>query len=267
MEGSSNVSVFTVTRPFQHLVVLNTQSPALQSRETRKALNLAVDRAAIVREALNGHGVASKGPVAPRYWALPPDAPTLEYDPNLAARLVSARAGVPSKQGGGITFTCLVTPDAVNERVALALKRQLQAVGVLMNVEQTPLDQMFDRMARRDYDAALLEGMSGPTLLRAYFFWHSNTAFNTSGSWANATVDAAFERARRATSEKEYIEAVGGLQRAFVDDPPAIFLAWSVRARAVSKRFLVPPLEPGRDVLSTLRLWKPATGDLRASRN
>ena len=29
------------------------------------------------------------------------------------------------------------------------------------------------------------------------------------------------------------------------------------RARAVSKRFVVPD-EPGRDVLGTLRLWKPS---------
>ena len=45
-------------------------------------------------------------------------------------------------------------------------------------------------------------------------------------------------------------------QRAIVDDPPAIFLAWSERARAVSTRFEVP-VEPGRDILSTLRLWRP----------
>jgi hypothetical protein len=41
-----------------------------------------------------------------------------------------------------------------------------------------------------------------------------------------------------------------------VDDPPAIFLAWSERARAISTRFDVP-VEPGRDILSTLRLWRP----------
>ena len=33
--------------------------------------------------------------------------------------------------------------------------------------------------------------------------------------------------------------------RPIIDDPPAIFLAWSERARAVSNRFVVPPTEPG----------------------
>jgi hypothetical protein len=52
-----------------------------------------------------------------------------------------------------------------------------------------------------------------------------------------------------------------------MDDPPAIFLAWSVRARAISNRFVVPPPEAGRDVIGTLRLWKPAAGVAQASQN
>jgi hypothetical protein len=42
-----------------------------------------------------------------------------------------------------------------------------------------------------------------------------------------------------------------------VEDPPAIFLVWSHRTRAVSTRFDVQA-EPGRDILSTLRSWRPA---------
>jgi hypothetical protein len=51
------------------------------------------------------------------------------------------------------------------------------------------------------------------------------------------------------------------------EDPPAIFLAWSQRARAVSSRFVVPPIEAGRDILSTLRLWKPVADQRASSRN
>ena len=61
--------------------------------------------------------------------------------------------------------------------------------------------------------------------------------------------------------DEEYRAAVHGFQQAIVQDPPAIFLAWSERARAVSRRFDVP-VEPGRDILTTLRLWRP-TNDLQ----
>jgi hypothetical protein len=55
-------------------------------------------------------------------------------------------------------------------------------------------------------------------------------------------------------------------QRAMIADPPAIFLAWGERARAVSRRFDVQP-EPGRDVLGNLRLWKPTAAQPASSRN
>jgi peptide/nickel transport system substrate-binding protein len=265
MQRSSSVSVFTVSRPYQHVVLLNTQSPVLRSAELRRALNLAVDQTALVKEALNTYGVPSRGPVSPRYWALPADAPTFEHNPSEAARLMAGR-GPEGGKGPRLQFTCLVPPDAVNERVALALKRQLQQLGVDMVLEQASLERILEVTARRDYEAALLEGVSGPTLLRAYYFWHSNTPFN-SGGWGSPVIDAALDRARNVSSEKDYIEAVGALQRVFVEDPPAIFLAWSVRARAVSKRFVVPEVDPDRDVLSTLRLWKPAMPELRTSRN
>jgi hypothetical protein len=46
-----------------------------------------------------------------------------------------------------------------------------------------------------------------------------------------------------------------------------MLLAWSERARAVSTRFVVPPPEPGIDVLATMRLWKPRNDERFASRN
>jgi hypothetical protein len=83
----------------------------------------------------------------------------------------------------------------------------------------------------------------------------------------SATVDAALDQIRNAASEDDYKKAVGSFQQAAVDDPPAIFLAWLERTRVVSKRFIVPPGDTGRDILSTLRLWKPATGQRVANRN
>jgi hypothetical protein len=52
-----------------------------------------------------------------------------------------------------------------------------------------------------------------------------------------------------------------------MDDPPAIFLAWSQQSRAVSTRFVVPTPEPGREILSNLRLWTPAADNQAANRH
>jgi hypothetical protein len=76
------------------------------------------------------------------------------------------------------------------------------------------------------------------------------------------------EGIRNAPDDATYKAGVIGLQRAIIDDPPAIFLAWGERLRAVSTRFEVPS-EPGRDVLSAplLRLWRPVADGGTASPN
>ena len=70
----------------------------------------------------------------------------------------------------------------------------------------------------------------------------------------------------RAPDEGSYKVAVGTFLNAIVNDPPAIFLAWSERARAVSTRFQVPT-ETGRDILGAIRLFRPVAGEDVTGRN
>ena len=257
LENSQNVRVFTFTRRYQYALVLNSTSPALRSKSVRRALNLAVDRAQLVRQALNGHGTPSGGPVWPKHWAIAGLPPSVEYDPGQAAKLLN---------GAHLRFTCVMASDPLYERIGLELKRQLGAVGVDMDLKSMSPDELYKAQRDRQFDAALTEPISGPTFLRLYMMWHSTGALNTSGR-GNPVIDAALDAVRHATNEDEYRRAAPGVQAAFNEDPPAIFLAWSERARAVSRRFAVPAPEPGADVLRTLRLWTPRNDDRLASRN
>jgi peptide/nickel transport system substrate-binding protein len=260
LEGSSKVSTFTYTRHYQYVVAMNPATPALRPAEVRQALNLAVDRQALVKNGLNGHGVVSSGPLAPRHWALAEAARQFHYDPKRAGDLLSHRTG-----GAPLRFTCLVSPDSLDERIALELKRQFAEAGIDFAVEEASREQILERAGKRQYEAAMIEVISGPTALRPYMFWHSRGQWNW-GGFGNAAIDAALDRVRRSSTDEEYRAAVAGVQQAFTEDPPAIFLAWSVQARAVSKRFQVPPADAGRDMLSNVRLWKPVD-DTRASQN
>jgi peptide/nickel transport system substrate-binding protein len=249
---AKNVSTFTYVRHYQYVLIFNTNAGPLRSREVRRALNQAVDQDVLIREAFDGHAKASTGPVWPQHWAFRADLPRFSFDPGGAA------AGLRSGRGGkdtlpAVRFKCLIRPPV--ERIALGLKRQLEAVGAEMSVEELPLDAILQAMAKREFDAVLLETISGPSLLRPYQVWHSGGFFNPGGI-GSPKVDAALDLIRYATSDNEYRNAVENLQKTIVDDPPGIFLAWSERARAVSNRFHVPS-EPGRDILTTIRLWRP----------
>jgi len=111
----------------------------------------------------------------------------------------------------------------------------------------------------------LFDVVSGPSLFRPFLMWRSGTTGNLAG-FSSAAVDAALDSIRHAGSDDDYRSGVAAFQRATIKDPPAVFLAWREGARAVSKRFTVSDAQPGRDIMATLRFWKPAT-DERASRN
>lgn len=259
LEASSQISTFTFVRRYQYAVVLNRQSDTFRSKSVRRALNMAIDRDGVVRDALNNHGIVSSGPIWPHNYGLRPDLPRFTYDIRQASQLLAAEPRSAKK----LQFTCLVRPDALSERIALVLKRQLQEVGVEMSIEETPADKLLPQVRGGKFEAALLEVISGPTLLRPYQLWHSNGFLNIN----SASVDSALDEVRYSASTDDYRKSVGSFQQAMMDDPPAIFLAWMERARAVSKRFDVPPIEPGRDILANLRQWKVTGVPQQASRN
>jgi ABC-type transport system substrate-binding protein len=248
LAASNDVRVFSYIRHYQYMILFGPKASSLQSNEVRRELSAAIDREEIVREALNGHGVPSTGPVSQRHWALEKTAPKLGTDAALAGRLAARH----------LKFTCLVPADSVYERVALVVKRQLSAASVDMRVEEAPQEQFLARAARYEYDAILGDIISGPTIFRSYRHWHSSMPVPPRPI-SSPRIDAALDRIRHAASDDEYRAGVTAFQQAMVEDPVALFLAWGERARAVSRRFDVGAPNKDRDILSTLRLWHPVT--------
>jgi ABC-type transport system substrate-binding protein len=201
-----------------------------------------VDRDHLIADVLGGRGTPAIGAVSPFHWAYDSSNPGFVFNPDLAASLSPRR------------FTILIVEPS-HERLALSLERQLQSAGMEVDLQQISLDEFGSRSESGDFDAILLDAVSGPTLFRPALWWHSRGPLNW-GGYKSASVDAALDAINRAPDDAAYRAGVAAFQRAIVDDPPAIFLAWSERARAVSTRFEVP-VEPGRDILSTLRLWRP----------
>ena len=255
LESSTAIKLFPYTRHYQFMVLLSFQNGAARSSAIRRALNAAIDRTAFVKDAMASHGLPSSGPIWPRHWAAQGNLPTFSFDPKAAAATI-ASVGHPTR------FTCLVAP--ADERVALVVKRQLQAIGVEMILKEGSIQDNARAIRAGTFDAVIAASVSGPSLLRPYDWWHSKGTRNSS-KYANASVDAALDTIRHARSDDEYQKGVEAFQRGILEDPPAIFLAWDERVRAVSKRFDVPA-QPDVDMMGTLRLWRIASKDAR-SRN
>jgi hypothetical protein len=91
------------------------------------------------------------------------------------------------------------------------------------------------RLSLGDFAAVLADAISGPSLGRSYLFWRparASRGYNYFG-YENAEVERLFQDLRNSRSDSEVRTLTHRLQRAFMSDPPAIFLAWSERTRAI----------------------------------
>jgi len=272
LRDQREVDVRSFLSYYAYTVILNTAHPVLRSPDVRRALNLAIDRAELVQQALKGQGRPGDDPVWPSLWARDAALPRWPFDPGEAARLigraVGAAEGAPASADHPLfEFSCLVPAGfTLYERLALLVQRQLRSINVEMRIEALAPDAWLTRIRSGRFDAVLMNLVGGPYRTIYYRFWHSAGASQRWNYWnyADAGVDRALEQMRDAANDGATRAAMRGLSQAFRANPPAVVLAWSETIQAVSRRFDIPDTGAGRDALHVLDKWAiRAPGDLR----
>lgn len=263
VDAESSVKVHSFIRPYLFVLWFSLRSPALASRDVRRAISLAIDREAIVRTALRGRGRAAEGLLWPGHWAYDNMAATYRHDPGQALSLLDQSGFKPKEVQGRIRrlkVTCLIqAADPLFESMALVVQRQLYDVGIDLGVETVPLEALVKRIGSGEFDAFLLSMASLRTLSQPYQFLRSPASGSPTAVDSGYTAaDAALDRVRGARADQDVRAAVSALQRVLYEDPPGVFIAWDERARAVSRRFVVPAV-PGRDIMPNFWQLRPAT--------
>jgi glutathione transport system substrate-binding protein len=266
---SNDVQIISFVRWYQFVIAYNSRRAPFDSPLVRRALNVAIDRDLLIQRRLQGQAIPATSPIWPRHWAYDSGVPSYGFDPGLAMDLLDqaglspgaarARAGQPEHMR--LRFTCLIPSNfGVWEEVALELQRQLYDVGVDMQFDVVSFAEYDRRMRAGEFETVFTDLISGPALSRPYIFWASASALdglNVFG-YENPKVERLFGELRSSVDESNVRSATRRLQWELMDDPPALFLTWSQRARAVRTDFRVVR-ETDRDPLMTLWRWTPAS--------
>lgn len=265
LRDQSSIEVRSYLSYYAYAISMNSERPVFRDPVVRRALNIGIDRAELVQQALKGQGLAGNDGIWPSYWAHENSTPDWPYDPAAATSLLDAvlrkavhpvgrsRAGAPT-----IAFTCLLPANfTLYERLALLVQRQLRLINVEMRIEALPADVYNGRIQSGDFDAALINLVGGPYRTIHYRFWHSPGISKRWNFWGyrDAAVDAALEQMREAPDDNGTRAAMRALSLALRENPPAIVLAWSETVQAVSRRFDIPEGVAGRDALHGLSRW------------
>ena len=257
VDAETSVELASFVRPYVYLLGINHMRPPFRDANVRVAMNMGIDRGALIDQGLKGFGIPAYDHFWPAHWAVDSSRSRIDRDRGKAISLLQERFPVkaaPPRMPSRFRFHCLVYEPL--ERLGLALQRQFAEMGIDMSIETLQLGPLVARTLKGDFDAFLFEMASARSLSFPYRFWHSPAPGAQMPQFGYASADAMLDRVRYARSDDEIRAAVADLQAHFKADPPAIFLAWSETARAVTTRFVVPR-EQDEDIFHSIFRWKP----------
>lgn len=242
-QANEDLNVYSAPLAGESLIYFNLTNPNvafLADKQVRQALSLALDRAAVIDQALDGQGFPADGPIMPGTWAYASQGEP-EVDARKAAELLDQAGwqdqdgdGVREKGGQTLAFTLVGDNDALLD----ALARQWAKVGVQVKPQAVSLVSLAgDHLSPRQYDAALvhwqLSGDPDP-----YPLWHSTQieqGQNYSG-WSNLDADLIMEQARSVADPGRRMQLYAEFQKIFAEELPALPLYFDVYSFGVDKK-------------------------------
>lgn len=263
MENSSRIRNYSSLQPFYVPLVFNLKHPILQKVDVRRALVQAINPPEILGRALRGQGRVADGPIWPLHWAYEAEGVKQDFSPDRSKAALD-RAGYhqpkPVRAGelrARFSLRCLVNnEDPQDERLALMVQRQLFDVGVHLEIELLPMEDLIARIGKGDFETYMVRANASRTLERTYRFWRSTGPMNTATQNSGYTgADALLDQLRRSTSDEEMRATIRALALRFREDAPAAFIAWLEITRAVDARFDVGEV-PGEDPFANVWRWK-----------
>ncbi|ANZ41356.1 hypothetical protein BBK82_40745 [Lentzea guizhouensis] len=209
--------------------------PFTSDPRVRRALNLAINRQAMIDAVLAGSGTPASSPISPHLSSWYDASSTFSFSADEASRLLDEAGwrkgadGKRSRDGVAARLPILYpAPDVLRKELALAAASDIAKLGVDAPVEATT----FDVMLQRQREAASVWGGGDPydPDTAAYTLLHSRYAgqsgYVNMTLYRNSTVDASLDAARRTLDPAARKQAYFDFQKAYVADPGWAFLVF-----------------------------------------
>ncbi len=246
-------------------------------KETRIALSKAVDVDKMMNDLLTSkvtgesYAKRSVSTITPALCSVHNnDIQPIAFDPEAAKADLAAVGwtdtdgdGVLDKDGKPFRFT-LMTNSGNPRRAkgAIIMQAQLKDVGVDMQIETIEANTFFERLRKKDYEAAL-SGWSAGLFVDMTDIWHSGDKYEFNfTSYADPEVDDLIDRAIAEPDPVKNAALWKQAQARIYEDQPYTFLYWMDEIVGVHSRFKDAKV----DVLSAfrdLRSWWVPTEEVK----
>lgn len=276
---SKDVDVVHVGQYAYSLVNFNQVGPdgrsphqVLGTAAMRRALTMAVNRPAIVRNVLDSLARPALGPFTRAQWTADTTLRQLAYDTAAAAKTLDSLGwrrgpdGTRARNGKPLGFTLTVMSSSRPlMRTAELLQQAWTAAGVKVTLDPLDPRALAERLGGWQFDAATLTWNASPSPSGLRQTWgsasHRKGSPYNAGGWANAAFDAQVDSG---LADRSLAGAKAHFAKAYqfaVDEAPALWLYEPALVLGKSRRLVTGPIQPDA-WWQSVRNWK-VTGPRR----
>ncbi|WP_163270525.1 ABC transporter substrate-binding protein [Chelativorans alearense] len=209
----------------------NTQQEPFDKPEVRKALNMAINKEAILDAVFQGAGQAAKNPIPPTMWSYNEAIEDDPYDPEAAKQMLE-EAGVSdlSMKVWAMPVQRPYNPNA--RRMAELIQEDFSQVGVDVEIVSYEWGEYLERSKAVDRDGAVLLGWTGdngdPDNFLAVLLGCDAVGGANRAQWCNDEFNDLIQRAKTLSSQEERAKLYEEAQVVFKREAPWATIAHSV---------------------------------------
>ena len=209
----------------------NTTIPPYDNANVRKALNMAIDKQAIIDVVFQGSGEIAKNPLPPTMWSYNDAIVDDPYDPD-AARAMLAAEGVTdlNMKIWAMPVQRPYNPNA--RRMAELMQEDFAKIGVTVEIVSYEWGEYLERSRALDRDGAVLLGWTGdngdPDNFLAVLLGCDGVTRSNRAQWCNEDFEALIQQAKVLPTQAERAKLYEEAQVIFKDQAPWATIAHSV---------------------------------------
>ncbi len=228
-------------------LAMNTLDAPFDKVEVRRALNMAIDRKAIVEAVYQGMGQVAQSVLPPSMWGYNGDIKGYSYDPDGAKKLLD-EAGVKDLKMKiwAMPVSRPYMPNA--RRAAELMQADLAKVGVGVEIVSYEWGEYLKKARDKDRDGAVVLGGTSdngdPDNLLSYFFSCSGVGGSNNANWCYKPLEDILQKARVSSNKEERTRLYQEAQAIAIDQAPWVPLAHSTVVLPMSKNVKNYVMEP-----------------------
>jgi dipeptide transport system substrate-binding protein len=226
----------------------NTLQPPFDNPKVRKALNMAINKQAIIDAVFQGTGTIAKNPIPPTMSAYKKDTVDDPYDPEAAKKLLE-EAGVKDLKMNVWAMPVQRPYNPNAKRMAELIQADFAKVGVTVEIVSYEWGEYLKRGAMKDRDGALLQGWTGdngdPDNFLNVLLGCDGIGGTNRAEWCNKDFDALVKKAATVSDDAERNKLYDQAQVIFKDQAPWATIAHSLVTVPMAKKvqnYLMDPL-------------------------